>query len=228
MDIYYEETGHGFPMILLHGNQENHKIYEQLINDFKEEYRLIAIDSRYQGKSIKSGELSLNQMAEDVMHVADELQLEAYDVIGFSDGANIALTLANKDKRVKHMALLSPNSAPSGIKWPYLVSLWLFVIFIVPFCLYDKNARRKFKLTRFMLKEPHFTKDDLAAIKIPVLLMCGERDMIKLSDIHFIGESLPHCVTQVIPGATHFLLDDPYEKTKKEIGGFLYVCHQEQ
>ena len=110
MKIYYEVHGNGYPIILLHGNQENRKIYDQLIKDLENDYQLIAMDSRYHGKSIKSGPLTLDRMAQDVMDVANELDLEAYDVIGFSDGANIALTLAGKDDRLKHMALLSPNA----------------------------------------------------------------------------------------------------------------------
>ena len=97
MKIYYEVHGNGYPIILLHGNQENRKIYDQLIKDLENDYQLIAMDSRYHGKSIKSGPLTLDRMAQDVMDVANELDLEAYDVIGFSDGANIALTLAGKE-----------------------------------------------------------------------------------------------------------------------------------
>ncbi|MEE3308786.1 alpha/beta hydrolase, partial [Sharpea azabuensis] len=121
MEIYYEDHGKGSPILLLHGNQENRKIYDRLIGDLENQYRLIAIDTRYHGKSIKSGEVSLNQFALDVKNVADELHLKAYDVIGFSDGANIALTLAGMDERMKSMILLSPNSTPKGIKAIYRI-----------------------------------------------------------------------------------------------------------
>ena len=35
MKIYYEVHGNGYPIILLHGNQENRKIYDQLIKDLR-------------------------------------------------------------------------------------------------------------------------------------------------------------------------------------------------
>ena len=54
MNIYYEVHGNGYPIILLHGNQENRKIYDQLVKDLENDYQLIAMDSRYHGKSIKS------------------------------------------------------------------------------------------------------------------------------------------------------------------------------
>ena len=130
MNIYYEVHGNGYPIILLHGNQENRKIYDQLVKDLENDYQLIAMDSRYHGKSIKSGPLTLDRMAQDVVDVANELDLEAYDVIGFSDGANIALTLAGKDERLKHMVLLSPNATPKGIKWFYRLHMYMTLLLL--------------------------------------------------------------------------------------------------
>lgn len=227
MDIYYEEHGKGYPIILLHGNQENRKIYDQLIKDMEDEYHLIAIDSRYHGKSIKSGPLTLDRMAQDVIDVANQLDLTEYDVIGFSDGANIALALAGKDERLKHMMLLSPNASPNGIKWYYRLHMYLTLVLLPLFCIYDKKSRRRFKLISFMLKEPHFTQDYLSSLKIPALLLSGENDVIKDSDFEFIQSSLPYCVHKVIGHSTHFLLGDRYDKTLREIRGFLYACHHE-
>lgn len=226
MDIYYEDHGQGFPILLLHGNQENRKIYNRLISDLEDHYRLIAIDTRYHGKSIKSGEVSLHQFALDVKSVADELHLEAYDVIGFSDGANIALTLASMDERMKSMTLLSPNSTPKGIKAIYRIGMILQLILLPIFMIYNQKARRMFKLTKFMLNEPHFDYDYLHSLKIPALLMSGENDMIKASDITFIGESLPYCISHVMENSSHFLLEDAYQNVLKEIRGFLYASHQ--
>ena len=227
MNIYYEVHGNGYPIILLHGNQENRKIYDQLVKDLENDYQLIAMDSRYHGKSIKSGPLTLDRMAQDVMDVANELDLEAYDVIGFSDGANIALTLAGKDERLKHMVLLSPNATPKGIKWYYRLHMYMTLLLLPIFCIYDKRSRIRFKLISFMTKEPHFTADYLTELKIPALLLSGENDVIKDSDFTFIQSSLPYCVHKVIKNSPHFLLGDQYDKTLREIRGFLYACHHE-
>ena len=42
MNIYYEVHGNGYPIILLHGNQENRKIYDQLVT-----YKCIYYISKY-------------------------------------------------------------------------------------------------------------------------------------------------------------------------------------
>lgn len=223
MDIYYEVHGTGKPIILLHGNQENRTIFKDLIHDLKPSYRLIAMDSRYHGKSMKSGELSLHQMALDVMSIADGLGLDEYDVIGFSDGANIGLTLAGMDERLKHLIAMSPNASPKGLKLPFRLSMYLTLFCLLPFCIYNKRARIKWKLTRFMMKEPHFNEEYLHNIKIPVLLLSGEYDLIKEEDLEFIAESLPHCFHKVIAQSTHNLLISEYDQTLTEIRGFLYA-----
>ena len=53
MDIKlsYIEKGSGFPLILLHGNGEEHSFFEHQIDYFSEFYRVIAIDTRGHGKS---------------------------------------------------------------------------------------------------------------------------------------------------------------------------------
>lgn len=227
MDINYEVYGKGPAVICLHGNQENRKIFYRLKDDLADHYQMILIDSRYHGKSIKSGELSLDQMAKDVMAVADDCQLNTYDVIGFSDGANIALTLAGMDKRMKSAVLLAPNSNPKGISGFYRFSMGLTLVLLLPFCIYNPIARRKFKLTKWMFEEPHFTEDYLKTIHIPCLILSGDRDMIKNSDLEFITQSLPHAMHQVIADCGHFMLDDGYSQTLKKIRGFLYATNSD-
>ncbi|WP_026623899.1 alpha/beta fold hydrolase [Eggerthia catenaformis] len=224
MKIYYEIHGEGFPVFLLHGNQENRKIYDQLIHDLKG-YQLIAVDTRYHGKSLKEGELSLHQFALDIKELADELSFNEYDIIGFSDGANIGLTLSLLDQRLKHMVLMSPNSSPKGLKGYVRFMIHLNVLLSIPFTFYNKKAKRIRRLNQFMLKEPHFTQDELEHIMIPVLLLSGERDMIKKEDIDYLSSSLKYCVSKCL-NSTHFLLEDAYKEVLKEIRGFLYACHQ--
>lgn len=225
MDIYYETYGKGPAVICLHGNRENRKIFYQLKDDLSAEYQMILIDSRYHGKSIKSGELSLAQMAKDVMQVADECHLDSYDVIGFSDGANVALTLAGMDQRMKSGVLLAPNSSPKGIKSFYRFSYGLTLVLLIPFCLYNKVARRQFKLLRWMFQEPHFSEDDLKSLRIPFLVLSGDRDIIKKSDLEWITSHLPHAMHQVIADCGHFMLEDGYSQTIKKVRGFLYASN---
>ena len=69
INLYYEEYGSGQPIILLHGNQETHEIFDKLINKLKDNYKVYAIDSRCHGKSENPKELSYNLMFTIPVHV---------------------------------------------------------------------------------------------------------------------------------------------------------------
>ena len=57
LDIYYEVIGNGFPLVFVHGNNEDHHIFDQAVQILSQQYRCILIDSRYHGQSICQGEL---------------------------------------------------------------------------------------------------------------------------------------------------------------------------
>ena len=54
-DIYYQVTGQGFPVVFLHGNGEDHHIFDQAVNLLSKQYQCICIDSRYHGQSVHTG-----------------------------------------------------------------------------------------------------------------------------------------------------------------------------
>ncbi|MEG0276483.1 MAG: alpha/beta hydrolase [Coprobacillus sp.] len=227
-DIYYEVVGSGFPIVLLHGNGENHHTFDETVEILSKNYKCILIDSRYHGKSIKSGELSYRQMCEDVKNVVSELDINEYDVIGFSDGGIVGLLLSMQDSRLKHMVVIGANTKPGYIKPFYRYSMYLGLVCLLPFCIYNKKARRQFHLIRLMLKEPNIEYQQLSTVSIPALILAGQYDMIKEIDIQNIGESLPYGIVKIIKQGNHSLLRDSFRQTIKEIEAFLYACHQEE
>ena len=50
-EIYYEKIGTGKPLILLHGNKEDHTIFNKLTASLKNSFTVYSIDSRGHGKS---------------------------------------------------------------------------------------------------------------------------------------------------------------------------------
>lgn len=228
MDIYYEIKGSGFPIVCLHGNNEDHHIFDEAVKILSQQYQCLLIDTRYHGKSMCSGELSYNQMAQDVIDVITHLGIEAYDVIGFSDGAIVSLLLGMKDSRIKHIVSIGANTKPQMIKPIYRLYDYMMCVCLLPFCLYNAKARKNLKLIRLMMKEPCIEYEDLKKIKIPVLVMAGEYDMIKQDDTQRISESLTYSVMKIIKQGNHFLLRDSFQQTMKEIQLFLKACHQEE
>lgn len=227
VEIYYEVVGQGYPIVCLHGNGEDHHIFDQLVTILFQDYQLILIDSRYHGQSIHQGELSYHQMMKDVMNVIQELNIQEYDVIGFSDGGIVSLLLGINDQRLKHIVAMGVNTKPKMIKTIYLLTFYLQMICLLPFCIYNSKARLQYKLLRLMLKQPQIEYTTLEKVQVPTLLMMGEHDMMKEEDAKQILQSLPYGVMKMIKGGNHFLLKDSFQQTIKEIQLFLSVCHKE-
>ena len=92
--IHFCAIGQGKPVVFLHGNGENYKVFRQQAVYFKMNYRLVFIDSRGHGQSSMGKEdLNFDRMAEDVVRVLEHLKINKAAFVGFSDGANLGLSL---------------------------------------------------------------------------------------------------------------------------------------
>ena len=89
MDIklHYTEQGSGFPLILLHGNGEDHTYFVHQIEFFSRFYRVIALDTRGHGQSPRgTAPFSIVQFAKDLLAFMDQKQIKKTHILGFSDG----------------------------------------------------------------------------------------------------------------------------------------------
>ena len=61
------EAGEGFPLVLLHGNGEDHTYFKRQMGPFSQHFRVIAVDTRGHGESPRgTAPFTLEQFAEDL------------------------------------------------------------------------------------------------------------------------------------------------------------------
>ena len=92
-NLNVEELGSGFPLIVLHGGPGmDHSMFRPYLDPLAEEFRLLYVDERGQGRSdrVDPETLSLEVFARDVDRLADALDLDAFALLGHSFGAIIA------------------------------------------------------------------------------------------------------------------------------------------
>ena len=93
--LYYVQTGIGFPLVLLHGNGEDHTYFAAQMNTFAARHRVLAIDTRGHGQSPRgTAPFTLAQFADDLCFALNMLGIPQADILGYSDGGNIALLFA--------------------------------------------------------------------------------------------------------------------------------------
>jgi pimeloyl-ACP methyl ester carboxylesterase len=117
ISLFYELKGQGEPLLLLHGNSEDHHIFDPIVKKFSVNFTTYAIDSRNHGQSQQTNVFKYEPMAEDIYNFIKALNLGKVNLLGFSDGAILSIMLAkNHPETVKKMALLGPNLKPDDLK----------------------------------------------------------------------------------------------------------------
>jgi proline iminopeptidase len=95
--LFIVEHGQGYPLLVLHGGPGlDHTMFGDYLNRLTDQFRLILVDQRSQGRSDISPPQTwtLAQMARDVVDLASALGLKRYAVLGHSFGALVALQYA--------------------------------------------------------------------------------------------------------------------------------------
>ena len=207
IELFYEEMGSGEPFILLHGNGEDHTIFDNVAKHFANQYHVIAIATRGHGKSPLGDEpFSLYQFAEDLNEFMNEQKIEKANILGFSDGGNIALIFASEyPEKVIKLIANGANTKPSGIKpLVHLAMLFRYMLYSVAAAFSGKFELKK-ALYYIMLHEPHITKEELEQITAPTLVLVGTEDLIRESESKYIKKSIPNSEIVFVLG-NHFIV----------------------
>ncbi len=191
--LHYVVAGAGKPVVLVHGNGEDHGIFsvetEQLT---AAGYRVFAPDSRGHGANEPLQEYHYADMADDIYEFIRALKLEKPALYGHSDGGIIGLLL-----EIRHpgtlgaLAVSGTNLSPRGLL-PSFVEEFTAI-----------NRERPNPLVTLMLTEPDIDPEALKAIRIPVLVTAGEHDLILREETEKIAASLPDARLFVLPGQDH-------------------------
>lgn len=207
VDLYYETYGSGEPLLLLHGNGQMIYAYLKQIPHFEKKYKVIAVDTRGQGKSkdFSTGPLSYDLFAEDMKQLMDSLHIKKANILGWSDGGNTGLIMAVKyPQYVNKLAIMGANLFPGTEALPEAVwtQLRTGIAQLQPRT--DEASKMQVRLFTMLLNEPHLTFTDIKKIKAPTLVMAGETDMILESHTKAIAAGIPKSQLVIFKGASHY------------------------
>lgn len=192
IELAYEKTGNGEPLILLHGNGEDHHIFDVITEKLKNHFTVYAIDSRNHGESTKTEEYSYETMSKDIYSFIETLKLGKVNLAGFSDGGIISLILAmNQGKCIHKMALLGPNLKPDDFTEESYELIKKE---------YEETKDPLFKL---MLEQPHIELDDVKDVKTKTLVIGAEHDIFKPELFVDLANALPNGELMIMNGHEH-------------------------
>lgn len=222
ISLYYQEQGEGEPLFLLHGNGEDGTYFANQISFFSDRYRVIAVDTRGHGKSPRgTAPFTMEQFAMDLHSLMEKLQIQRGIILGFSDGANIAMKFALKyPNQVKALILNGGNLNTKGVKRNIQIPIEIGYRFAKLFAGKSEEAKSHMEILGLMVNEPNIMPEELCAIQTPTLVIAGTKDMIKTAHTELIADHIPNAKLSVIPG-DHFIANKNPKDFNREVENFL-------
>jgi pimeloyl-ACP methyl ester carboxylesterase len=217
--LYYETYGRGDLLLLVHGNGNGNgngnggsiaDLAAQIAH-FSTSYRVVAMDSRDQGRSSDSpGDLTYEKMSDDLAALLDHLDSGPAHVLGWSDGGIQALLLAIRHPaKVKSIIAVAANLNSTEDAFPPNVAAWLESYVEAISDDESPEGKRAFKVARIMLKQPSISRASLESITAPAPIMAGDRDLVRDEHTVDIFHHIPNSQLAIFPNATHML---PYDE----------------
>ena len=220
ISIHYAISGHGSPVIFLHGGLANIDYWGNQVPAVAAHHTVILMDSRGHGRSTRDVRpYGYDLMADDVIALMDALKIPKADIVGWSDGGILGLDLAMRHKdRIGKVFAFAANTVTSGVKDGVEKN--------PTFAAYIERAGREYRtlsatpddydgfveqISRMWAEQPNWSDAQLRDIDTPVLVVDGDHDeAIKREHTETIAATIPHAGLLILPNVSHFaFLQDP-------------------
>ena len=235
--VYYETSGDGEPLLLLHGGFGTVDDFAFQTPELAKHFKVFAFERPGHGRSADDGEpFTFNRMTDCTIDFMDSLGLKGANILGWSDGAAVALMVAiarpDLAKRIVSVGGFFDTGNLSARDRAWLTaatpeSFRTAVPEVVKH--YDEispDGPAHFptvfeKTVRMWLNEPDIRKEDLTKIAVPTLVMAGDRESIPQEHTLELFRSIKNSELCILPGSTHFLLSENPVAANRVISEFL-------
>jgi len=129
ISMYYEIHGAGEPLVLIAGFGSDHTVWDWVVEQFKEQYKVILFDNRGAGQTdVAEGPYTLEQMMGDIVALCSELDIDKAHFIGNSLGGFILQALAFHHPDLVKSAII--NNSALQIAGPFQIYLQAQLAFL--------------------------------------------------------------------------------------------------
>lgn len=227
MQMYYEVSGEGDPLIVLHGAYMNIPTMGAIVQKLAGTHRVYALELQGHGRTTDIDRpITYPDLADDVAAFMDAVGVERADVFGYSMGAAVGLQLAIRHpEKVNRLAAASVAYDVEG--WQpefraFIPQMSVEMFLDMPFA---EDYRRLAAdpdgfpaLVRKLIAlehEPMAWEADVRALKTPVLIITGDADVATLEhsvalfrllgggSMGDMGKPLPASRLAIMPATSH-------------------------
>ena len=209
--IYFETYGSGESLMLIHGNLGDISKMSHQIDFFSKHYRVIVPDCRGRGKSdMNTDSLTYELITSDLVILMDSLDVEKCHIIGWSDGGIVGLMMGIKyPSKVNKIVAMAANLWPDTtalIPWmkSWIVNSKQESYEMIKVNDLSKDWKTYYQLMDMMDTQPNILLSELQSIQSPVMIIAGDKDLIRDEHTVLMYQNIPNAHLWIIPGGTHF------------------------
>lgn len=227
--IYYQVTGTGPPVVLIHGFSGSSRWWVKNVPALAQHFRVYMVDLLGFGHSKTHHRFVLQEASWYLTRWMDRLKVPAAHLVGHSMGGVISIELAAEfPQRVNRLVLVGPAVINlQGGLWRQIAGLlqafWLLPYGFLPVLFTDALRAGPRVLLQAAYELLTVELDvDIGQVKTPTLLVWGENDKaVPLKVGKAILQQLPQGKLKVIPGAGHTPMWDQPELFNTVVTDFL-------
>lgn len=231
--MYYEIHGAGEPLLLLHGGLGSTGMFDSILPAIAAGRQVIAVDLYGHGRTaLTDRPMSYEDMGDDLAALLKQLGLKQVDVLGYSMGGIAGLRLAIQHPgTVRRLAIVSAGFARDGF-YPDILAqqeqlnagaaeslkqtpIYQSYTAIAP---KPQDFPKLVDQIGQMMKKPYDWSVEVSRLKMPVMLVYGDGDMIRPEHIvkfyELLGggqkdagwnrENMPQNRLAILPNYTHY------------------------
>jgi pimeloyl-ACP methyl ester carboxylesterase len=236
LKIYYEESGKGMPLILLHPFGATSSLWKTFIPELSKYNRVIAVDLPGHGRSDSMDTTNIylhKKAAEYIIGLIDFLKLDSVNMIGASSGGFVTLYVSTiRPKLTKHIVIIGGQIYYSQ-QTREVITAWgpgfenqerLNESIKTHGKEKGTNLERQFWNFRKLYGDPSFTPDVLASIQARTLIIHGDNDEIApVTNAFEMYQNIKQPHLWIVPNGGHMPHLDPANQNEflRRISEFL-------
>jgi pimeloyl-ACP methyl ester carboxylesterase len=220
----------GRTIVLLHGGlSSSESLLKVLQRPLSKSFEVAAFDRRGHGRTADTeAPFSYDDMAEETIAFLRVLDRRV-DLLGHSDGANVALLVAlARPDLLRRVVLVGANFHHDGlVPMPdFTPASQGFDEFAIDFATRSPDgiehaAAVVEKSLRLVKEEPTLSVEQLRGVSVPVLVVSGDDDVARLDHTVALYQAIPESQLAVVPGASHGVLKEQTKECVRLITRFL-------
>jgi pimeloyl-ACP methyl ester carboxylesterase len=214
----------------MHGAHVDARFFEANVGPLADHFRVFVPERRGHGRTPDvEGPITFDRMTDDTLAFMEAVVPGPAHLVGHSDGAFIALLIAiRRPELVRRLVLVSGGFHRDGLLAPAReIDIDGVVEFLgASYGELSPDGEEHFrvvveKLAETYTSEPALAQEELAKVKSRALVMFGDDDVITIEHINATYEAIPDSELAVVPGTSHFLLQEKPALCNKMIVDFL-------